>query len=184
MRGTSSDSAWKRMTTSDNKWYNEWQRMTTSDNEWQRVVQPVTTNDNERRQPVAISANSSFFQVREESTTEHPKENFLNFEDDLEEKRNIELRVEGSRWEILTVRSRNCRNSCLQIFLKIGALKIFAIFTEKPFVKVSFNAVAGLQACACNSIKKRPQRRCFPVNIVKFFHGTPLAAASAIETFV
>ena len=124
-----------------------------------------------------------FFRIREESTTEQPKENFLNFEEDLEKKRDIELRLEGSRWEIWTVRSRNYRSSCLQIFLKIGALKIFAIFTEKPFVTVSFNAVAGLQACSCNSIKKRLQRRCFPVNIVKFFYRTPLVTASAIETF-
>ena len=38
-----------------------------------------------------------FFRIREESTTEQPKENFLNFEEDLEKKRDIELRLEGSR---------------------------------------------------------------------------------------
>ena len=41
----------KRVTTNDNKWYNEWQRMTTSgttsDNEWQRVTTSGTTSDNE-----------------------------------------------------------------------------------------------------------------------------------------
>ena len=84
-------------------------RVTTSDNERQRVVQPVTTNDNEwynewynrwqrgrtndnEWQRVAISANSSFFRIREESTTKHPKDN----KEDLEEKRDIELRAEGS----------------------------------------------------------------------------------------
>ena len=61
-----------RGTTSDNERYNEWQRAKTSDNEsyneWQRVVQRVT-----------ISANCFFFfQIREEPTTKHPKENFLN----------------------------------------------------------------------------------------------------------
>ena len=59
---------------------------TTSDNEWQRVVQRVTTsgttNDNEW-QRVTISANFSFFQIREEATTEHPNENSLNIEKDL-----------------------------------------------------------------------------------------------------
>ena len=46
--------------------------MTTSDNEWQRVVQRVT-----------ISANFSFFHIREEPTTKNPKENSLNIEQDL-----------------------------------------------------------------------------------------------------
>ena len=42
------------------------------------------------------SANSSFFRIREESTTKHPKENSSNLKEDLEEKRDIELRAEGS----------------------------------------------------------------------------------------
>ena len=49
--------------------------MTTNDNEWQRV---------------AISANSSFFRIREESITKHPKEISLNLKEDLEVKRDIE----------------------------------------------------------------------------------------------
>ena len=73
--------------TSDNEWYNEWQqttpRGTTSDNDWQRVMR-------------VASANSSFFRIREESTTKHPKENSSNLKEDLEEKRDIELRAEGS----------------------------------------------------------------------------------------
>ena len=51
------------------EWYIELQRVTTNDNEWQQVVQRVT-----------ISANFSFFQIREEPTTKHPKENSLNIE--------------------------------------------------------------------------------------------------------
>ena len=43
-----------------------------------------------------ISANSAFFQIREESTIRHPKYNFLNLKEDLEEKRDIELRAEGN----------------------------------------------------------------------------------------
>ena len=52
--------------------------------EWQRVVQRVTTNDNEW-QRVTISANFSFFQIREEPTTKHSKENSLKrtFEEGL-----------------------------------------------------------------------------------------------------
>ena len=109
---------------------NEWQRMTTNDNEWQRVVQRMTASDNEW-QWVTISANFSFFQIRKEPTTKHPKENSLNLEEDLW-KRPIELRGETStQEEILTVRSRNCRSSCSQIFIKISVLKNFAIFTGK-----------------------------------------------------
>ena len=40
----------------------------TSDNEWQQVT---------------ILANFPFFQIREKPTTKHPKENSLNFEEDL-----------------------------------------------------------------------------------------------------
>ena len=55
----------------------------------------VRTNDNQW-QRVAISANSSFFRIREESTTKHPKKNPLNLKEDLEEKGDIELRAERS----------------------------------------------------------------------------------------
>ena len=89
-------------TSSNNNWYNEWQPMT-SDNKWQRVLQRVTmndnewqsgiTNDNKRKwvvqqetanenelQRVTISAKFSFFQIREESTTNHCKKNSLNIQ--------------------------------------------------------------------------------------------------------
>ena len=53
-------------------------------------------------------------------------------------------------------------------------------------VGLSFNKLTGLQAC--NSIKKRLQHSCFPVNIEKFFknsfpYRTALVAASGIERF-
>ena len=55
----------------------------------------------------------------------------LNLEEDLW-RRPIELRAEtNTQEEILTVRSRNCRSSCSQVFTKISVLKHFAIFTEK-----------------------------------------------------
>ena len=84
-RVTTNDNDWQGMTTSgttgDNEWYNKWQRVTTrsttSDNEWQQVT---------------ISANFSFFQIREEPTT---KKNSLNLEEDLW-RRPIELGAETS----------------------------------------------------------------------------------------
>ena len=59
MSSTASDNEWQwvvqRVTTSDttsqNEWYNEWQWEITSDKEWQ---------------PVVISANFPFLQIREE----------------------------------------------------------------------------------------------------------------------
>ena len=69
---------------------------TSSANEWQRVVQRVTTSGktNDEWQRVTISANF-FFQIRQEPTTKHPKENSLNFEEDLW-RRPIELRAKTS----------------------------------------------------------------------------------------
>ena len=64
---------------------------------------------------------------------------------------------------VMFSRSRSSRS---QIFFKIGVLKNFAIFTEKRVLKPLFNKVAGLKACNFN--KKRPQDRCFLVNITKF----------------
>ena len=73
-------------TTSDNDW-DEWQRMT-------RVTTSSTKNDSEW-QRVIISANFSFFQIREEPTTKYPKENPLKIEKELW-RRPIELRPETS----------------------------------------------------------------------------------------
>ena len=90
---------WQRVTTSDTTSDNEWLRVTSSDNEWQmsdneweRVVQRMTKSDN----MWCISANFSFFfQIKEEPTTKHPKENTLNIEEDLW-RRPIKLRAETS----------------------------------------------------------------------------------------
>ena len=57
--------------------------------------------------------------------------------------------------------------------VKKGALKIFANFTgKKPMLESFFNKVSGLQACIF--IKKRLQRKCFPVNIAKFLRTSIL----------
>ena len=139
------------MTTNDSEWYNKWQRVvqrvTTNDKEWQRVIRNDYERYNEwqRMQQVTIPANFSFFfQIKEEPTTKHPKQNFLNLEEDLW-RRPIELRAETStQKEILTVRSRNCRSSCSQIFTKIMFLKILQY---SPF-----NRFAGFKTC--NFLKK------------------------------
>ena len=65
-----------------------------SENEWQPIITSGTTSDNEW-QRVTISANFSFFKIREEPTTKHHKENSLNIEKDLC-RRSIELRAETS----------------------------------------------------------------------------------------
>ena len=122
------------------EWFIEWQRVTTNDKEWQRMTTSGTTSDNEC-QRVTIPANFSFsfFQIKEEPSTKHPKENFLNLEEDLWRRR-IELRAETStQKEILTVRSTNCRSNCSQIFTKIMFLKILQY---SPF-----NRFAGFKTC-------------------------------------
>ena len=108
------------------------------------------TSDNEC-QRVTIPTNFSFFQIKEEPTTKHPKENFLNLEEDLW-RRPIELRAETStQKEVLTVRSRNCRSSCSQIFTKIVFLKILQY---SPFSRF-----AGFKTC--NFLKRRLRHRVF-----------------------
>ena len=143
---------------------------TMNDNEWQRMATSGTASDKEW-QWVTISANFSFFfQIREESTTKHPKENFLNLEGDLC-RRPIELRAETStQEEILTVRSRNCRSSCSQIFIKISVLKNFAIFTGKHLCWSPFSRKLQILKPAC-LLKEG------------FFYRTNLMADSGIETF-
>ena len=90
--------------------------MTTSDNEWQRVTTSGTTNGNEWHewQRVTVSANFSFFQIREEASTKHSKEDSLNVEEDLW-RSPIELQALKKKYspqeEILTVRRRNGRFS-------------------------------------------------------------------------
>ena len=54
--------------------------------------------------------------------------------------------------------------------IKEAVLKNFATSTWNTCVVVSLLKVAGLKIC--NFIKKRPQHRCFPVNIAKFLRLT------------
>ena len=94
-RGASERDLTTSGTTNDNEWYNEWQRvaqrLTTNDNEWQRM----TTGDNESQRLVQrMTTNVNewpfqliflFFHIKEDPTTKHPKENFLNLEEAFEE---------------------------------------------------------------------------------------------------
>ena len=129
MSGASRDNEWQRVVqrviTNDNEWQQVVQRVTTNDKEWQRVVQRVTKNDSEWPFRLIFL----FFQIRKEPTTKHPKENSLNVEEDLW-RRPIEVIADTStQEEILTVRSRNCRSSCSQIFTK----KFLKILQYSPF---------------------------------------------------
>ena len=59
------------------------------------------------------------------------------------------------------------RSSRLEVFFKKGIHKNFAKFTGKHLCqKLFFNKVAGLSPATL--LKKRPWRRCFPVNLAKF----------------
>ena len=90
----------------------------------------------------------------------------IEMEEDLW-KRPFELRAETStQEEILTIRSRNCKSSCWQIFNKISVLKIFQHSQKTPVLEFLFKKVAGFEAR--KSIKRRLQHRFFPVNIAKF----------------
>ena len=117
--------------------------------------------------------------------TKHPKENSLNIEEDLWW-RPMELRAETSPWgEILTVRRRNGRSDCSQIFIKISVLKIWQYSQEntsrflrkllvlKPasLLKEDSNTTQVLSCEYCEIFKS------------SFFYRTPLVAASGIETF-
>ena len=119
--------------------------------------QNITTN---KWQRVNISASFSCSQRREEPTTKQTKENYLNLQEKLW-RNPIELRAEKiPQEEILTVKSRNGRSSCLRILIKINVLKSFAIFTGKHLCWIlSLEKVAGLESH--KSIKRRLQHRCF-----------------------
>ena len=61
---------------------------------------------------------------------------------------------------------RTARNSLRRFSIKKLFLKSSQYPQETPVLGSLFKNVAGLKAC--NFIKKRPQNRCFPVNIAKF----------------
>ena len=82
--GTPSDNDWQQMTTSG----------TTSDNDWQ-VVQRMTTSGTTNNIEWPFWLIFPFFEIREEPTIKHPKENSLNIEEDLW-KKPIELREKTS----------------------------------------------------------------------------------------
>ena len=62
-------------------------------------------------------------------------------------------------------------NAAPDVLYKKGVLKNFALFTRKNLCWRLF--LITLRALACNFIKKRLRRRCFPVNIANFLR-TPI----------
>ena len=74
------------------------------------------------------------------------------------------------------------RSSRPEVFCQKSVLRNFTKFTGKHlYQSLFFNKVADLRPATLS--KKRPWRRCFPVNFVKFlrtpfFHRTPMVAAS------
>ena len=80
----------------------------------------------------------------------------------------------AAKASLVFIKNRS-RSSRSQMVFKIGVLKNFALFTRK-------------HQKACNFIKKRLQRKCFPVNIPKFlraafFNRTPPVAVSTDVLF-
>ena len=65
---------------------------------------------------------------------------------------------------------KQSKSSLSQMFFKTGSLKDWQYPQKTPVLESLFEKVAGLKAC--NFIKKRPQHRCFPVNIAKFLRAT------------
>ena len=138
-----------------------------------------TTNDNEC-QRVTIPANFSFFfQIKEEPTTKHPKENFLNLEEDFWG-RTIKLRAETSTQKVNS-KKQELQKQLFADFYQNSVLKNFAIFSgfktcnflkrrhqHRCFrvLESLFKKVAGFEAR--KSIKRRHQHRCFAVNIANF----------------
>ena len=66
----------------------------------------------------------------------------------------------------LLYRGRTVRSSHRRCCIRKLFLKILQYPQETPVLESIFKKVADLQTC--NFIKKRPQHRCFPVNIAKF----------------
>ena len=70
-------------------------------------------------------------------------------------------------WTMIQKQSEEVTKRCY--VKKKKMLKIFAKFTEKQLRQsLFFNKAAGMRPKACNFIKKRLWRRCFPVNFAKF----------------
>ena len=103
---------------------------------------------------MTISANISFFQIREEPTTKHLKENSLNIEEDLG-RRPIELRAETKplRRYINSKKEEWQKQLFTDFHRNKCSLKFCNILRKTPVSESFFKKVAGLEAH--KSIKKR-----------------------------
>ena len=148
----------QRVATNDNEWYNEWQR-------------------------VAISANSSLFRIREESTTKHQGEIFKPYRGPWREKRYwIKSRRKPLRKDIIS-KKQELQKQLFADFLENWCFAIFAIFTEKnPLLKSLLIRLQVFRPASATLLKRDSCEYC---GIFKnsFFYRTLLVAASAIDTF-
>ena len=76
-----------------------------------------------------------------------------------------EIKEEAPQLTLLYCDGRTIRNSHRRCSIKKAVLKNFTIL-QYCFLHLCWSKVAGLNSCSF--IKKKPQRRCFPVNIAKF----------------
>ena len=77
----------------------------------------------------------------------------------------------SERFFLMGLLKRNVKSSRSEVFCKKGVLRNFTKFTGKHRRQsLFFNKVAGLRPVTL--LKKRLQRRCFPVNFYEIFKNT------------
>ena len=139
------------------EWYMEWHRMTTSDNEWQRMVQQMTTRDNEwhrvvQRMTISDTTSDNEWQrVVQQVTTNNSEWQRVTKNDNGWQRMTASDKTNEYEW--------NERN-------EYEWMKVCNIHRKTPVLESLFNKVASLEAYKL--MKKRLQRRCFPVNIADF----------------
>ena len=135
-------------TLNDNKWQRVKTSSTTSDSEWQIV----TMNDNERQRVVQrMKANESDFRFQNETIIQC-KTAIYSATSYWKYNVLILLKLHGT--------TEHLQKQPLEVFYKNACSEQFCNFTGKHLK-------------ACNFIKKRLQRKFFPVNIAKFLR-TPI----------
>ena len=134
--GTASDNEWQQVTTSDN----EWQRITKSDNEWPfRLI-------------------FFFFQVKEEPTIKHPKENSLRGplkkaywikSRSKHSRRNINSKKQEKNYCVGVPFQESCRSWNPQVYSKETPTQVFSyeyceIFKNIFFYRTTLVAASGI----------------------------------------
>ena len=125
------------------EWYMEWDRMTTSDNEWQRMVQRMTMSD--------TTSDNGWKRVIQQVITNNNEWQRVTKNDNGWQQMTTSDTTNEYEW--------NERND-------YKWMKLCNIHRKTPVLESLFNKVASLEAY--KFIKKRPQNRCFPVNVADF----------------